>query len=383
MRISTFKKIALIGLAGMLSLTACDDNDDDNPTPATNTGSGNTVTAPANYEFNRNGNSTVDYSGQTSRLDQLAELTAEMKKADAGNTIIATDLLNMYANQNNPFSQSYSKDLKSKSFSNDTAFFKSLMTEMANNSGQSTVASNGVTGLMTRSNGNTILVDANGREYTQLIEKGLMGAVLYYQIANIYLTNDKIGSAVNNSDMVDPSNGKYYTAMEHHFDEAFGYMGFPTDFSSNYSGSGTVRFWGKYSNTADDNIQSNDQIMNAFKMGRAAIVAKNYTVLNNQVEVLYKEIDKMIAATAIHYINDVLRDTNAGDRHHHLSEAYAFIRALSYAQLFKRKLSDGEVKELYDTKIGSNFYNTTTTDLNFIKDKLSTTYGLDAVKNQL
>lgn len=384
MKQSVFKPISLFGVCAIIFFSACSEDSDDNPTPVNPiTNNGNNVSTPATYEFTRNGNSTVDYSGQTSRLNQLTELTAEMKKADAGNSISATTLLNMYANENNPFSQAFPKDLKSKSFANDTAYFKNLMSEMANNSGQTTVATNGNPGLLTRSNGSTILVDSNGREYTQLIEKGLMGAVLYYQISNTYLTDDKIGSAVNNSAMVDSANGKFYTTMEHHFDEAFGYLGFPTDFSSNYSGSGNVRFWGKYSNTADDDIQSNDKIMGAFKLGRAAIVAKNYSVLSAQVDILYAEIDKMIAATAIHYINDVLTDTNTGDRHHHLSEAYAFIRALSYAHIFERKLSDTEVKELYETKIGSNFYNTTSTDLNFIKDKLSTTYGLDAVKNQL
>lgn len=378
----TFKSIALIGLASIISFSSCSDDDDDT-TPSNNNNGGNQVTAPATYEFTRLGQSTVSYSGQTSRLDQLGELTAELKKADAGSSISSATLLNMFANTNNPFSQVYPKDIKSKTFSADTTFFINLMTEMANNSGNSTTASSGTAGLLTRGNGNTILVDANGREYTQLIEKGLMGATFYHQVANTYLTDDRIGSAVNNTDMVDTANGKYYTDMEHHFDEAFGYMGFPIDFSSSYSGSGTVRFWGKYSNTADDNIQSNDALMNAYKLGRAAIVAKDYTVLNAQADIIYDEFDRVIAATAIHYINDVLTDSNTGDRHHHLSEAYAFIRALRYANIFKRKLSDTEVTELYDTKIGSNFYNTTAADLNFIKDKLSTTYGLDAVKDQL
>lgn len=382
MKKSTIKSIALIGLASVISFSSCSDDDDDT-TPSNNNNGGNQVTAPATYEYTRLGQSTVNYSGQTSRLDQLGELTTELKKADAGNSISSATLLNMFGNTNNPFSQVYPKNIKSKTFSADTTFFINLMTEMANNSGSTTTASSGTAGLLTRGNGKTILVDANGREYTQLIEKGLMGATFYNQVANNYLTEDKIGSAVNNTDMADTANGKYYTDMEHHFDEAFGYMGFPTDFSSSYSGSGTVRFWGKYSNTADDDIQSNDALMNAYKLGRAAIVAKDYSVLNSQVDIIYNEFDRVIAATAIHYINDVLTDSNTGDRHHHLSEAYAFIRALRYANIFKRKLSDTEVAELYETKIGSNFYNTTVADLNFIKNKLSTTYNLDAVKDQL
>ncbi len=384
MKFSSFRIIPILSLTCIFLITSCS-KDDDTPNDE-NSNVSPSLTIPTTYNFSRNGNSTVSYDGQTSRLNQLEEITIELKKADAGNLISSAKLLKMFSNDTtggSAFSQPYTKQLKDKTFANDVSFFEGLMQEIASKSGQTDTAVDGTAGLMKRANGSTILVDANGREYTQLIEKGLMGATFYNQIVNTYLTADKIGPTVNNETLKDPSNGKYYTDMEHHLDEAFGYLGFPRDFKSNYSGNEIVRFWGKYSNTADDNIQSNSKIMNAFKTARAAIVAKNYSILDQEVDIIYEEIDRMIAATAIYYINKTIGESNQGERHHALSEAYAFIRALSYANIFKRKLSDLEVKELYETKIGNNFYNTTVSDLNFIKDKLSFTYGLESVKDQL
>lgn len=382
MRIQKFKPLSAIALGLIIFFSSCTDDDkEDVITPAISTEE-DKVATPATYEFTRLGNSTVDYSGQTSRLNQLTELTAEMKKADAGNSISATTLKDMFANQNNPFSQGYTKDLKSKTFTLDVDYFENLMDKMGALSGTTSSASNGTAGLMTRANNATILVDSNGRELTQLIEKGLMGATLYNQIVNTYLTKDKIGRAVDN-DAIDTANGKFYTTMEHHFDEAFGYMGFPIDFSSNYNGSGAVAFWGEYSNTADDNIQMNDRLMNAFKRGRAAITAKEYATLDEEVDKLYSELEVMIAATTIYYINQTISLANVGDRHHELSEAYAFLRALRYSNASHRKISQADISDMLENKIGMNYYNTTATDLNYIKNKLSSAYGLDAVKNEL
>jgi hypothetical protein len=373
-----FKTLSLIGLTAM-GLTSCSD-DDENTTPDSTTTATQT---PANYEFTRDGNSTVNYDGQTSRLNQLEELTQELKKADAGAQISSATLLDMFANQNNPFSQAYDKELKSKTFQLDVNYFEDLMTSAANLSGTTDSAFEGKSGLMTRESGVTILVDSNGREFTQLIEKGLMGATFYNQIVNTYLTDDKIGSQVDNSTPVDTAAGKYYTDMEHHFDEAFGYMGFPIDFRSNYTGSGTIRFWGKYSNTADENIQMNDRLMNAFKLGRKAVVDKNYTLLDEQVTILYTELEVMIAATAIHYVNQSITLSNTGDRHHALSECYAFVRALRYSNASNRRVSQMEIDNMLENKIGANFYATTESDLNYIKDELARVFDLESVKDQL
>ena len=320
---------------------------------------------PATYAFTRNGETSVSYSGQTDRMNQLGEIKDKLLEGDGGSEIDAQVLLDMFANTgdngNGNFSFSSTKQLKNKTFDPDVSWFEDLMNSAATASVDGNAgaqAADGTAGLITRSNGNTILVDGNGREFTQLIEKGLMGATFMYQILNTYLTQERIGNGVENTALAD---GKNYTDMEHHMDEAFGYFGAPVDFSSAYSGSGSFSFWAKYSNTVDPHTSSSDQIMTAFRTARAAIVAMDYTERDQQVDILHQELQKVAAATAIHYANEALAATDDGDRLHVLSECYAFTQALRYANPDHRNLTIAQVDELLNVQIGDNFWQVTTT----------------------
>ena len=165
-------------------------------------------------------------------LDQLEEIKAYLLTGDAGEILSEQALLDMFANTggngSGHFTFTSDRQLKNKTFAPDLdvdlfedLFAKAAMASQAANSGA--MAANGTAGLITRqSKGTTILVDENGREFTQLIEKGLMGAVLYNQVYNTYLSDDRIGAGVEN---VTLSEGRNYTAMEHHMDEAFGVLG--------------------------------------------------------------------------------------------------------------------------------------------------------------
>ena len=297
------------------TLTACE-KDDDNDQPSAPAG----VTTPDSYSFERNGVSSVSFGGQTERLNQLDEMKAKLLVADGGSQIQAADLLAMYNNTGNNgggnFSFSSTKQLENKTFGPDVAYFQDYMNKTATASidgANNVVASNGTAGLLTRSNNNTILVDENGMEFTQAIEKGLMGATFFYQIANVYTTADKIGETVNNTNIV---SGQNYTTLEHHFDEAFGYFGAPVDFKANYNGTEPVRFWAKYANSLEANAQVSDPIMNAFKKGRQAIVENRRDVLEQQVKIINEQIERLIAACSIHYVNQSLSTTNTGDRIH-------------------------------------------------------------------
>jgi len=383
MKKSTVKLMSLIGLGLITTLNSCSEDDGTEPTKNITP----TITTPTTYEFSRNGSSSVSYSGQTDRLNQLAEIKDVLKKGDNGEVILAKTLEDMFANTNDNgggnFSFTTTKQLKSKTFTIDQTYFEDLFNaaEQASNSGAiKIVAANGTAGLATRASGKTILVDENGREFTQLIEKGLMGATFYNQIVNTYLTDERVGDQVNNADL---EAGKNYTKMEHHMDEAFGYVGAPVDFRSNYSGKGTVRYWANYSNNADDNIQMNDRLMNAFKRARAAIVEKKYSIRDEEVAKIHQEFEVLIAATAIHYANETKAATNDGDRLHVLSECYAFTRALRYSNMNNRKLTQAEVDDLLENKIGSNFWKIKEQNLNLLIDKLASTYELEAVKDQL
>ncbi|MFT6718384.1 MAG: hypothetical protein ACJAY8_000779, partial [Sphingobacteriales bacterium] len=237
-----------------------------------------TPTPDQKYSFTRDGVSTISFGGQTVRLNMLAELTSYGKSAATGITLDANRMLDMFNNTNNPFQDeelnSSGKDLASKTFELDVDQFTQYIQDLATLSTFSAdTATNGNAGVVYSNDGSkSYLVDENGLELAQVIEKGLMGATLYYQATSVYLSDDKIGEGIDNSTPVDPENGKMYTTMEHHWDEAFGYLGVPTDFPENMEG---LMFHGKYSNGRDAVIGSNQLLMDAFIKGRLAIVNKD------------------------------------------------------------------------------------------------------------
>ncbi len=385
---TALSKLVLPALAVSLVISSCDvldgNNDDSN------------IQAPDTYEFTRNGESTVAYPGQNDRLDMVEEMKAYIATAHEGDTISEQALNDMFENTNGNgggyFSFTSDRDLKSKTFAPDldNNLFEGIFADAAaasENGSNGIRAQNGVAGLIEREDsGNDILVDAKGREFTQLVEKGLMGAVFYNQIFNVYLTDDRIGPDVENSETEEGAN---YTSKEHHFDEAFGYFNAPADFESDWpeSRNDELRFWSKYSNGSDAQLGFNDIIMDAFILGRTAIVNDNQDKLGDQVDVLYKNLELLSAATAVHYINSTLghlNSDNTGEAFHALSEAWAFVNALKYSP--NRKITNNQINQILNTDFGENgnFWEVKPQGLNNAKATLVETYpDLESVQDQL
>lgn len=371
--------VPLLAIALLISSCDISDSDGDN---------NSTIEPPENYEFTRDGESTVAYPGQTDRLDMVEEMKEYIATAHGGATLYEQALNDMFKNTNGDgggnFSFTSDRDLKSKTFKPDldNNLFKDFFAKAAAAS-ENGEASNGVPGLLPRGDGH-ILVDAKGREFTQLVEKGLMGAVFYNQIFNAYLTDEKIGPDVENSETEEGAN---YTTKEHHFDEAFGYFNAPADFESDWPDSrkGELRFWSKYSNGSDAQLGFNDTIMDAFIQGRTAIVNDNQDKLNDQVDVLYDSLELLAAATAVHYINSTISNfNNTGEAFHALSEAWAFVNALKYSP--NRKITNQQIDQILNTDFGENgnFWKAKKEGLNNAKSTLIETYpDLEPVQDQL
>lgn len=306
-----------------LSFTSCNQDDNDN------------LQIPTTYEFTRDGVTTVDHSGQTERLDMLELFGTYLKSANTvGSAALSQDVLvDMFKNQNAPFAgQTFSKDLHSKCFAPDTALFLQLLQDAANASMATGTASNGVAGVQT--DGSTDLtkgyrVNENGLELTQVILKGLMGSVFYYQAMEVYLSQERMGTT-GNEEMV---TGENYTSMEHYFDEAFGYFGVPTDFPSAASLE-DARFWGEYCNTRNETLYPgiNDELSLAFRTARAAITAKDYEARDAAIQVIAQKWSLVIAASAVGYLEQALSTAGTPEykRHHVMSEAIGFMLALKY-----------------------------------------------------
>lgn len=329
-----------------------------------------TYPVPTTYTFtNANGQSTVDYSGQTDRINQLIELVtyAELGESQVISAQVLTDMFaNTNGNGNGNFSFTSTRNLKGKCFSLDTAtitsYFQAIQT--ASNSYMN-AASNGQAGTLS-SGTSTYLFAADGFQHSELIEKAVMGAVFEYQALNVYL-----GSVNMNADNTTPVSGETYTTMEHYWDEAFGYFSVPINFPT----SSAVAFWGKYCNSQNATINSNQVMMSNFLKGRAAISNKVLTDRDAAIGAIKEMWEKIAAYQAMHYLDQAAGyyGTDQAKYLHVLSEAYGFIYTLRFAPLETRKMSVAEVDNLL-AQFNGNLWSLNVTDVNNIKATLDSNY---------
>lgn len=367
MRFNTAKlRTFAIAVVACMAFSACSDDTEEEDI---------SYNVPGTYDFEN-----VNYEGQTTRLAMLSELDAYIKTGNTGNELSAQKMKNMYANAESPFSdpalnEATTKQLKNKTILTAQPVFESLFDALATASQNgSATASEGMAGILTTGEGRTYLVDANGVEYGQLIQKGLMGAVFYNQAVDGYLTEEKIGAAVDNTSVTKGEG----TVMEHHWDEAFGYFGAPKDFPANVS---DARFWANYSNQVDAALGSNKAIMDAFIKGRAAISAKDMQGKEAAAETIRTEWERLVAAATIHELNAAKNNlADQAKKSHYLSEALGFVMGLQYKT--GTKFPEAKVQEVMNT-IGTNLYQTTGDDIAAAIDIISTAYDMNSIKGQL
>jgi len=335
-----------------IAFTSCED--DDNPVTVEQQIE---VVAPATYSFERNGENTVSFSGQTTRIQMAEELVSAMLAFD---TTTETTLLDMFSNENDPFAlealNTSDKSIKSKIaastdyFSQNSAtsseiraFFESQLNAQISEvfPNQMTAAAVGVAGQIADQE-STRYVNAKGLEYDQITTLGLVGALMADQILNNYLSPAVLDPGTNIEDnnagvLVE---GKPYTDMEHKWDEAFGYVyGASPDAENANSTIGLDdSFMNKYIGRVDgDNDFAGiaQDIFNAFKLGRAAIVANDYDLRDAQAEILRIKLSEVIGVRSVYYLQqgkNALEAGNLGTAFHDLSEGYGFIYSLQFTR---------------------------------------------------
>lgn len=361
-------------LAGILAtIIACDNKDNDNEmkivveTPTVQdviTGNDFSRTSGAynnnyidNYStlFTREGDATVSFSGQTTRLKQAKEIGGDLKSQVPVETIQLK--FEGQDGQSKGFTDislnGTTKIVRSKTSSSIGLFNKtnSLGQGAANvtefdayitghqdvlNS-WTTPAASGQAGTFLDSDGATRYVDAKGFELDQLFTKGLAGALAYDQTVNHYFNRlDDENNGSNNyrlaNDAGTLAEGKNYTTMEHHWDEAFGYI------YGNITGQNLIY---KYIDNVDALTKFagiERQILEAFVKGRIAIVEKDYVTRDVQVAFLREKLALIIAVRAVHYLGNSVRllgdlEEDAQERvdaFHDLCEGYGFINSLRF-----------------------------------------------------
>ena len=316
---------------------------------------------PSTYNFEN-----ASYGGQVDRLNMLAELETYLKTANSGGVIDAAKAKAMYANEGYTWTSDAfadgqpTKDLKSKTFADQQAVVEDLIDQLADLS---------VHGTLTTSGEKTYLFDENGFEPIQLIVKGIMGSCFYFQATSVYTSPSKM--EVENDEFVE---GKDYTKMQHHWDEAFGYLGAPVEFSGASTGGGV--YWGKYAKkTINGGLETIDALMqNGFILGRAAIDNKDDETRDEAIGIIRAEWEMIPVAAALHYLNGAIDDI-ADDalRNHELSEAIAFISALKYNA--EASISATQVDAII-ASLGTNLYQVSPEMINEARTSLADAFGI-------
>ena len=193
----------------------------------------------------------------------------------------------------------------------------------------------------------TPYLSASGLDYRQLIQKFLLGAVNFSQGTGDYLQTDFQAANVQEE-------GEPYSEGEHNWDEAFGYFGAARDYTtysddeiaaasgrSDYAGGyhdsngdGLIDIYTEYNFANSTNCAKRDrgtvnnsnptdfttEAFNAFYYGRLMLNIGAITGdVGNTEDVLVEAMaeqasvtwEKCIAATVVHYINDVIGDMSS------------------------------------------------------------------------
>jgi hypothetical protein len=323
-----------------------------------------TVETPATYVFERDGASTVSFSGQTTRILMADEIIGAFKDFD---NATETSLQAMFAhlegaddfsdaNLNASGKSIRSKTAASKDFFGANAteasqikatfdgYISSQINEVFPN--QNVAATPGVAGQIA-DGPSTRYVTEKGLEMNQAFAKGLVGALMTDQILNNYLSTAVLDEADNreNNDNDVTEADKSYTTMEHKWDEAYGYLfGTSANAASPMATIGEDdNFLNKYVGRVNGDSDFDGialAIYNAFKLGRAAIVSKNYDVRDEQAAIIRQKVSEVIAIRGIYYLQNgkvAVTNDDMGGAFHDLSEGYGLV----YSLRFTRNSTDG------------------------------------------
>lgn len=341
--------ISLLSLLCAITFFACDDDDQ-----------GPSIDVPDTYDFSRNNASSVNFSGQTDRILMGQELITAMKDF----SVTAQQLQDMYTNPDgvDPFTSAElnasTKSIQSKVaasvdyFAANTvgaAAIKADFTNWLNAQvnevfpASQQVAAPGVPGQIADGT-SARYVNAQGLEYNQMVNKSLIGALMMDQMLNNYLSTAVLDEASNRAENDNETTveGESYTSMEHKWDEAYGYL---YGLSANPAEPNlTIGDDDKFLNEYVGRVASDpdfmtiaDDIYEAFKLGRAAIVAGDYKLRDEQAEIIREQVSKVIAVRGVYYLQQAKLALEAtpvayGGAFHDLSEAYGFIYSLQFSR---------------------------------------------------
>ncbi|MEZ4316161.1 MAG: DUF4856 domain-containing protein [Myxococcota bacterium] len=229
-----------------------------------------------------------------------------------------------------------------------------------------------------------VYLTSDGRDLQQLLQKFLGGAVSFSQGADDYLDDDEPGKGLLSDHSVLEA-GEPYTALEHAWDEGFGYFGAARAYPSftdaviaspgyaDVDGDAVIDLhsevcWGHSTNSAKRDLGASpsaptDLTADAwagFWEGRALLASTSGALTPAELDTLRQHRntaldawEKAIGATIVHYVNDVLKDMGRfdtpdyvfADHAKHWSELKGFALALQFNP--HSPVSDGDFATLH------------------------------------
>ncbi len=190
-----------------------------------------------------------------------------------------------------------------------------------------------------------VYVTAEGHDLKELVQKFLDGAIGFSQATDKYLDDDLAGQGLL-ADNTQPESGKPYTRLEHFWDEGFGYFGAARhygdftdeeiaaaggrpEYQKGYhdaNGDGAIDLLAEYNfgqavyaakrdlgSAASAKTDLTAEAWGAFLKGRAIITSANGALTDEKLAELKAQRDqavlaweKVIAASVVHYLNQVL-----------------------------------------------------------------------------
>lgn len=233
-----------------------------------------------------------------------------------------------------------------------------------------------------------VQITADGRDLMELLQKFLSGAVSFSQGADDYLDDDEPGKGLL-SDHTALEEGEPFTALEHSWDEGFGYFGASKGYGgltdaviadpgyADTDGDGAIDLlsevcWSHASYAAKRDLGSSSaaptdftgEAWEGFWKGRQLLASTSGELSAAELEALKGHRDqavqaweKALGATLVHYLNDVLADMATFDTASydfaghagHWSEMKGFALALQFNP--RSPVSDGDFATLH-TLIG-------------------------------
>jgi hypothetical protein len=233
-------------------------------------------------------------------------------------------------------------------------------------------------------------VNAKGLEYNQAFTKSLIGALMLDQMVNHYLSKAVLdgGSNRENNDVASTAEGNSYTTMEHFWDEAYGYLfGNAENLSDPMSELGNSdgylnRYLGRVDADSDFTGIAHE-IYEALKLGRAAIVDKQYVLRDAQAAIIQQKLSETIAIRAVYYLQQGkigMENQQFGTAFHDFSEGFGFIYSLRFTHnpidgtsFFGKAEVDQMIDDLYESTNG--FWDLDGTRLDAISESIAAKFS--------